>query len=1272
MTADEKVLRLVAQGTIEPALAEELLDGLASAQRKLPDVALLGSAVRVPGAQTPEDLWRLLRDARPVSSVFPDRRLDLVLNATQQLHDQYGHLRTTSLVDDSRAWGGWLTGIDEFDPAFFGMSDFEAGLLGPVERMMLELAAEAMQASCVTEAELRGSRTGVFLAHQPDAAFPYIKLFDDPDERTFLSGIPANVAYRVAYTYDLSGPVLNIDTTCSSSLVAVHLARRSLQLGECDMAVVAGLSLNLLPFQYQESAKFVVSPRHLCNAYDAAADGTIWGEGGLAIVLKRREDAERDGNPITATIVGSAVASDGTTNGMAAPSPAAHSAVVRQALAEAGLSASDIGYVEGHGSGTALGDQVELDALTEAFRKDTDRSGFCSLGSVKTVLGHLKDASGLAGLISALMRIQHRSLPAVASLTTPTPAVLWDSSPFTLDTTARSWESDGPRRAGVSSLGISGTNAHVVLEEYPPPHTGAAPRAATTPVLISAPNRWSLWSLVNRLASDLSAEVTPASVAAAFARRTMGPVRLAVLARTQHELAAKLQRLTTIRDFERVPDTFYADGIFLADHSESAGRSVGEVCRIPEELRELVHAFLSGADVSAAYRSLTVGTAAALLPTTPFNRRRIWPHRAEATHDVSELFYKAVWNPAPLIRGPVIHGTVLVIGTDPELTDALRTRISDVSRDVVVLMPGDLYDWESPDVFRAPLDDPDGYRALWRTLGDTRTAALTAVVFAAGWTAPVQATGLDLVQESQRTGVLSLFALAKSLVDLKFDHHITLAALAREAQPVADVPEYRPERATVFGLLRVMSQELPHIGELCVDHDGVDADTVARRLADELTVPAPQRRPQVAYRSGERLVRTVERQEEGPSQATPLTVRHGGLYVIAGGTGNLGPQLARALAERGAGTVVLLSRNGLPARQEWPRLRTPDSGPWSPRLEAIVQAEAAGCSVVDLTCDITDPAAVARTFATITADHGRVDGGYMLTKQLFHQWIHELTPDDFRTGIENRVVGTWLLAEALREAEADHFVLFSSISSMSGTKGAAECAAVNQFLDSAAPYFTAHGLRTHTINWPLILDDRSDFGARTPIPPIDHTEFHAALARFLDSPGALDIVMRLDLREAHYVRPVFRIPLSESIWAQAKTAAAPGTGGSAQAPGGRSIPREATDPAAAVRAAWNGALGTVPSGTDHFFACGGSSLSVLRFVHLLGQHTGEERVTVADVYAHPTYEALVALLGDDVPPDRTAAAARKDDLDELLARVERGDVSADAAAELLTRQGGDR
>ncbi|MFH8350194.1 beta-ketoacyl synthase N-terminal-like domain-containing protein [Streptomyces sp. NPDC018045] len=1270
MTADEKVLRLVAQGTIDPNLAEELLDALGSSRQSLPEVAVLGSAVRLPGAKTPEDMWRLLCNARPVTSVFPSQRLDLVLNATQRLHDEYGHLRD-SLESDDRAHGGWLTGIEEFEPAAFGMTDFEAGLLGPVERMLLELSTEAVQASCITEDELRGSRTGVFLAHQPDSAFPYANLFDDPDDRTFLSGIPANVAYRIAYTYDLSGPVMNVDTTCSSSLVAVHLARRALQLGECDMAIVAGLSLNMLPFRFANSTSFPLSPRHLCNAYDGAADGTVWGEGGLAIILKRRDDAERDGNPIAAGIVGSAVASDGTTNGMAAPSPAAHSAVVRQALAEAGLSASDIGYLEGHGAGTVLGDQVELDALTDSFRQDSGLSGFCSLGSVKTVLGHLKDASGLAGLLSALLRIQHRALPPLASLTTPAPDVTWETSPFRLDTTARTWDSDGPRRAGVSSLGISGTNAHVILEEYQPRHGGADCHDEPVPVLLSASSRWSLWGLVNRLASDLPAGLTPEAAAAAFSRRSHGPVRLAVLATTHDELAAKLQRLTVVRDFEQVPDTFYADGIFIADHSDATARSIDEVHRLPDRLRGLVRDFLDGADVSGDYRALTGTAPAALLPTAPFAPRRIWPHGVESAHDVSDLFFEPVWNHCPLPEDTVTHGTVLVIGDAPGLMEALCIRLAKASDEVVQLRPGPLCDWEAPNRFRAPLDDPAGYRALWQALGEARTASLTGIVFAADCGAGTTATDLDSVRESQRSGVLSLYALAKSLADLEFDHHITVASLTREAHPVGDPAGHRPERTTQFGLLRVVSQEIPHIRELCIDHDAADPDEVARHVVEELTVSPSQAQSQIAYRAGERLARTVQRQETRPTDAKPLAFRPGGLYVIAGGTGNLGPQLTRALAERGAGTVVLLSRTGLPARRQWPILKTSDSGPWRVRLEAIEQAEARGCSVIDLTCDITDPAAVASTFEHITTEYGRVDGGYMLTKQLFHLWIRDLDADDFRTGIENRVVGTWLLSEALRKAGAGHLVLFSSISSMSGTKGAGECAAVNQFLDSAAPYFTRRGLPTYTVNWPLILHDRSGSGARTPIPPIDHADFHAALTRFLDAPHGLDIVMRLDLAEAHYLRPVLRIPLSDALWEEAKAAAHQKNGATTDVHAAPGQPSVGVDPAEAVREAWQGALGTRPSGNDHFFAAGGSSLSVLRFVHLLSKSAGEQRITVADVYAYPAYEALVTLMTDGAPAVAEAEPeTQADDVDALLARVERGEVSADAAAELLTRGGG--
>ena len=1114
--------------------------------------------------------------------------------------------------------------------------------LGPFERTVLDLAREALEASCIDTASLAGSRTGVFLAHNPDSSLPYTQLFDDPDERTMLSGLPANVAYRVAYTYGLHGLVMNIDTTCSSSLVALHVARRALQNGDCDTAIVGGISLDLLPFRFDDATSFVLSPRHICNVYDAAADGTAWGEGAAVVVLRRRADAINDHNPILAEVPGSAVNSDGQSNGMMAPNPTAHTGAIRDALTEAGISAAEVGYLEGHGAGTILGDQVELAALVDAFRADTDEVGYCSLGSAKSVLGHLKDAAGIVGFLSAVLRIRHGTLPGLASLERPSDVVEWSTAPFVVHPRARKWDSRTPRTAGVSSLGLSGTNAHVLVrEDLDVPSTDDG---SELPVLISASSRWSLWEIMNRLVAGVPGPATIGAVASTFARRPLGPARIAVRARSVNDLLEKIQRVTEVRAFDSIPVRFPSQGIFVADSDDTRGASLTALSG-DDPHRDLVAAFLRGEETTAAYRELTDRHRPIPLPVAPAAARRIWPAAAEA-EDVGDLLFDVRWIEAPHSDERIEPATVLVVASDPETANAFAAEGGRRGVDVTTLLTTD--------------DDLTRRESRYASAFADAARPFDAVVMATGLGSERIET-VEQIKENQRHGVHSLFSLARSMMDLPGDRACTVAVVAREVNEIDGTEHtHTPTRATAFGLLRVMSQEIPRVRELCIDVDApTDIVDVASRTFDDLSVPEEARPHHIAYRGQRRLRRIIERQGTSTVEpVTPLPVAEGSTHVIAGGTGNLGPELARFLAERGAGTVVLLSRRGLPPAAEHDGLA--DDPEWGPRLETLRRVADLGCEVVDLRCDLTDPVSVDVAFTEIDQRGLKPAGGYMLTKQLFHQWIRDLDVTDFQAGIENRVLGTFLFAEALNRRNSDHLVLFSSISSLSGTKGAAECAAVNQYLDAASPWFTARGLPTYTVNWALILADRSQYKSRTPIPPIDLVEFHAALAHAFDAPRRLEVVARLDLAEAHYLRPVLRIPLSDALWEEAQRHSFETV---STAP--VEAPAADVDPRAAVATAWETALGQKPEPRSHFFDAGGTSLSVIRFVHQVAKHmAAKDHLDVADVYAQPTFDALVAKVEGSANASANPTSADQD-LDDLFSRLQSGDITPDMAADLM-------
>jgi len=1265
------VLDLLAAGEISAEAAVVLLD--ADAGARLPEVAILGASVRLPGIRNPEELWDALVAGRSLITQFPLDRFDLVSKANPELHRQFHALRG-GISSDPRSIGGWLGDIDRFSPEAFGMTAFEAEFLGPPERMVLELAQEALSASGHSRTTVRGSRTGIFLAYQPDRAFSYLRLFLEPDERAFLSHVPANAAYQVAYNMDLHGPVLNVDTTCSSSLTALHLARRSLQLGECDLAVVAGISLNLFPFEHDDSGSFVRSGSRACHAYDARADGVVWGEGGVALVLKRKPEALKDRDPVLGVIAGSALASDGFSNGLMAPNPTTHRDVVRAALAEAGFSAESLGYVEGHGAGTALGDVVEVDALTRAFRLDTNRRHFCQLGSVKTITGHLGDAAGLAGVLATLLRMQHRALPPLAGLQEPNPGIAWDTSPFVTARDLAPWAppDDGrPRRAGVSSLGLSGTVVHVVLEE----HLAQACEPSVdgdVAVLLSADSRWAVWELVRLTAQQLDPGTSLAGVAYTLARRDLGAARIAIRASTTADLVEKLERLLAVRAFDRVPEHFYEQGIYIADLPETAAVSLARLQGQQENERAddrsaLLTEFLSGADVDAL-QACSVGDASSVpLPPAPFTTRRIWPVTDDRDLvDVSQLFFQADWAPTrSLPRGQApLGGTVLVFAQEQQgWVRHLKGRLEELGASVVVVRPGAAFQEEPDgDIILAP-DAGQHYEQLWDVLSH-RGLVLRGIIHAFSYGSEDTMTDLSTLRRGQSEGVHSLFHLGKQLARDAFSEPVLLTVVTAPGQEVVVGEEYDPARVTAFGLARVLSQELPKVGELSIDHDlQADPRLLAEDIVREFAAEPQDRLPLVAYRGGVRYMKQVQRSPEGGGSM--LKVRQGGVYVVVGGTGYLGPQVARMLADQGAGTVVLLSRHGLPDRQDWAQVQVSGPVDLAARLSGLEQAEQSGARVVSLQCDITDPYAVKETFERITLDVGPVRGGYMLAKQLFHLWVADLDAEQFHEGIDNRVRGTWLLAEQLKAAGADFLVLFSSISSMSGTKGAGECAAVNQYLDALGPYLGRRGLPTFALNLPLVLNDKAKFAASTATPPIDFTEFRAVVARLMRDAHPLNLVARLDLNEVDYLRPVLRIPFAPALWAEAADHAR-----RSQRPAGEvampdlAVTASSDDLRRALVGAWRSALGGgEPVGDDHFFALGGSSLSALRFVATLKKAVPKAVFDVPDLFAHPTFAAQLQVL------DGEAKAAHRDELDDvdaILLQVESGALVAGEAADLLS------
>ena len=521
------------------------LDEIETARRE--PIAIVGLGCRFPGADGPEAYWNVLANGRDVVTQIPAKRWD----SESLFGRDAAMLQHAGVLDD----------VEHFDADFFGITGREALLLDPQQRLILEVVWEALEHAGIPATSLRGSDTGVFVGM---TTTDYLRVITSRMRTAELDAYVApgntlnSAAGRVSYLLGLHGPCIAMDTACSSSLVAIDRACRSLRDEECRLAIAAGVNLLLAPeFLASLSRWGMLAADGRCKTFDASANGFVRAEGCGVVLLKRLSHARADGDRIWALVRGSAINQDGPSSGLTVPNGLAQAAVIRAAIAKAGVEPRSVSYVEAHGTGTTLGDPIEMEALTAVYGADRDHSRALWVGAAKTNLGHLEAASGIAGVIKTVLALQHRQIPPNVHFANPTPHIPWDKIAVRIPTRLEEWEPlDGKRLAGISAFGFSGTNAHAVLEEAPPQADPSINLTAPHLLTLSARSPFALGALALRFAErvqPLGAGELSALCYSASSSRSHLPYRLAARADDAATLASRLSAAAEVLVAEPSP-----------------------------------------------------------------------------------------------------------------------------------------------------------------------------------------------------------------------------------------------------------------------------------------------------------------------------------------------------------------------------------------------------------------------------------------------------------------------------------------------------------------------------------------------------------------------------------------------------------------------------------------------------------------------------------------------------------------------------------------------
>lgn len=1034
------------------------------------DIAVVGMSVRMPGASSLQQFWELIQSGADCVGPIP-------LNRKKDVEDILEHSGKPidGLVYEE---GGYLERIDDFDYSLFNLSPNEANLMDPNQRLFLQTAWACIEDAGYGGHALNGSNTGVFVGFGNESEYKRIIEEGYPDlaSMAVAGNIQPFIGSRISYLLDWKGPSMLINTTCSSSLVAVHMACQSICRGESDQAVAGGVKINILPVRNTWIGVEATDGR--TRSFDENAEGTGMGEGVAAVMLKPLHCAVRDKDSIYAVIKGSAINQTGSSIGLTAPNSESQKDVIVRAWEAAGIDPLSIRYWEAHGTGTRLGDPIEIEAISKAYesRYIMNRQ-FCALGSIKANLGHLDNAAGIAGLVKAVLTVKYGKLPPLTHFQYPNRQIQFSDTPLYVNTELADWKPDiYPRRCAVSSFGITGTNCHIILEEAPAgkaDELASQGQAAVFTLSALIPSALSeavrSWREAIRSNADWRAICYISNCG-----RGHYSNRVAFIVRSHKELEDKLELLE-----ERL-EADVSRGIYItltdenerSPHKSSVKESNGLEYPLQDYyhqnelacLEQLCQSYVEG--LTIAWENLHKGKERQKLhlPAYPFQKHRCWlpdPGISEQSIRLLAPIWKEAGIPLarPLNVPSMDGGAVLVFKDRMGKSQAVIDHFRSLKYLVVEIEDtGEGFEQTGELRFKTGTEE-DAYQLLCKCLEHLNIIRIIYMSALAG--TDERSDSAHTQRLARSTG--NFFYFTKHFMKRRFNNPIDVTLISNYCYEITgDEPDLLPENAALYGLGKTIRLESP-LHCRCID---IDDDVTTEQILHELACPFDSYT--VAYRKGCKYVESWKEVEPASDPQQQLELDSRGIYVVAGGSGGIALELISDWAEEMPASYALISSTGFPERTAWPAFgKEQADSVLARRVEACRQIESKGSRLFFYTTDISDSNALDVTLNQIRTEHGPIKGVVHSAGRGGGGYIFNKSAEEFWRVMAPKVSGTRNLHTLTSQDPLSFFVLFSSVTTISGGLGQGDYTAANHYQDVFADY--RH--RTHPnqitlcINW---------------------------------------------------------------------------------------------------------------------------------------------------------------------------------------------------------------